>query len=627
MQSFYSSRRTRILAAAIGVICFALVLWLIVVWSVRTASRDLQQSASHKLSLYSQVLDSEIRRHQFLPFALARNKLILELFDQQHSPEQRDRVNRYLADVSQRTRASAVYLMDDKGLTLASSNWDQPLSYVGNNYSFRPYFKAALAGGAGNYFAVGATTGTPGLFLSYPVEIDGRIAGVVAIKVALDPLEQAWAEQSSEKVLVSDGNGVIIASSEPNWKFHTLTELGAEQRQQLRQSRQFMDYDLPPLGLTPARWLLTIADAVSVATPPKEPISSPFKDLGLGASYLVQQVELPGSAWRMHIFADMTPVARWLVNALAIFGPTVLALSLLIFYLIEHRFYTLERQEFQRRTLEEQEVRISERTAALQSSNQQLQREILERQRAEEVLRATQNDLIQASKLAALGQLSAGLAHELNQPLAAIRTFSASGQLLLERGHPDQACANFGRIQKLTERMAKLTSQLKSFARKSSGKTEPVSLARAVQQSLELVEQLIALSEVEVVVQLPEDELQVLADQLRLEQVLINLFSNGVDAMKNSPQRRLQVTAIADRQTVWLSVADSGGGIDETVLPQIFDPFFTTKEVGEGLGLGLSISYGIVRDWGGTLKARNTADGAEFTIELPRCQATEETET
>ena len=744
------SRRAHLAAITLGALVFAATLLLTIVWSINSAIGKLEQTSAHKLSLYQQILSSEVKRHEFLPYALARNQSILELIRDQHDERLVARVNRYLEEVSRKTSAAAVYVMNADGLTLASSNWRSAQSYVGHNYGFRPYFQSALGGKAGHYFAVGVTTFVPGLFLSYPIESGGRIVGVVALKLSLDSLETEWAGQPAEKVLVADSNGVIISSSEPNWKFHTLAPLPPRRIEELRRSRQFAGLDLPPLGLNKVSWLSGTGTVYHVDTLPRTPPLPQFHLLGLDFCYLATGTALPDSGWTLYLFSDMAPVEAGMINSLAIFGPTALAMALAAFYLIELRFYTRERRAYQARAkaeleasearkraviqstraalvtideigriesinptaehffglaasevegrsfkellfpdvhplidayleragggrgedftletrgrrrdgnaffidlivsdlfphagsrylatihnitkrkaaeenlhriLDEQEGRIRTRTAELETSNRQLQHEIVERERAEEVLRQAQDELIQAGKLAALGQMSTGITHELNQPLTAIRTFAASGRLLLERGQSAEAGDNFGRIEELTARMATLTTQLKVFARKSSGKRAPVSVAAAVRQALALVEHLITRNHVEVELDLPADEgVQVLADQLRLEQVLINLFSNAADAMKAVSRRRLQIAVAADDAHVQLRVADTGIGIDPQVLPQIFDPFFTTKAVGEGLGLGLSIAFGIIRDWGGTLAAENLETGARFTVTLP----------
>ncbi len=630
---FPKPQRAHLSAALLGALVFVATLALTVFWSLGAAVTSLERASIHKLDLYQQILSSEVKRHQFLPFALARNQQILELIGHQDDPRRVAEVNRYLEEVSRKTGAAAVYVMNVAGLTLASSNWDTAQSYIDHNYGFRPYFRAAVTGRSGHYFAVGITTSQPGLFLSYPIERGGRVMGVVALKLSLDPLEQDWATQPQEKVAVVDANGVVISSSEPRWKFRTLEPLAPEKRRELKVSRQFADLQLSPLGLQPVAWLAPYGSVYRVATLPQSPPPPKLHPLGLGFCYLASRTPLPDSDWTLYLFSAMTPVEEALANTLAFFVPTALALALVLFFLLEHRVQRRERLAFEarakaeleasqeqlQRTLDEQEERIRERTAELRASNRLLQHEIVERTRAETVLRQAQDELVQAGKLAALGQMSAGITHELNQPLAAIRTFAASGRLLLERGQPEQAVANFGRIQELTERMATLTNQLKAFARKSGGKQAPVAVAPAVRQALALVEHLTGPRQVELELELPAEELLVLADQLRLEQVLVNLFANATDAMKAAPQRRLRIAAEADSERVRLSVADTGGGVDPQVLPHIFEPFFTTKGAGEGLGLGLSIAFGIIRDWGGALTARNDAAGACFTIDLPRC--------
>ena len=748
---FSKPQRAHLTAVLLGALVFVATLALTVVWSLSTSVHSLGRASVHKLDLYQQILASEVKRHEFLPFALARNQEILELISHQRDPRRVAEVNRYLEEVSRKTGAAAVYIMNAEGLTLASSNWRDPQSYVGHNYAFRPYFRSAFRGRAGHYFAVGVTTSQPGLFLSYPIEQGGSVRGVVALKLSLDPLEQDWATQPQEKVAVVDASGVVISSSEPHWKFRTLQPLPPEKRRALEGSRQFADLQLSPLGLKQVAWLAPYGKIYRIATLPQSPPAPRLHPLGLGFCYLASHTVLPDSDWTLYLFSDLAPVEEALANALAFFVPTALALALVVFFLLEYRVQRRERQAFEarakaeleaseaqkraiiqntraalltidetgaiesinptaerffacaademrgrsvkelifepdhaaidryldhagpgrsadfsletrgrrrdgngffidmivsdlfpqqgyrylvtihnltkrkaaeehlRRNLDEQEERIRERTAELQASNRLLQYEIVERKRAETVLRQAQDELVQAGKLAALGQMSAGITHELNQPLAAIRTFAASGRLLLARGQADQAVANFGRIQELTERMATLTSQLKAFARKSSGKQGPVPVAQAVRQALALVEHLTGPRQVEVRLELPEEELLVLADQLRLEQVLVNLFANATDAMKAAPLRQLRIAAAGGGERVRLSVADTGGGVDPQILPHIFEPFFTTKGADEGLGLGLSIAFGIIRDWGGTLTARNDAEGALFTIELPRC--------
>ncbi len=746
MLFFNWSTKTRFFAATLGILLFLFILGLTAYLSISAELERLRQHGRQKLTLYGKILESELKRHQYLPLALAKNKNIIDFLNDLSDKARQPQLNRYLEEVTRQTDASAVYLMDVDGLTVASSNWQTPTSYVGHNYSFRPYFQEALKGQAGHYFAIGATTKTPGLFLSYPVVLADRSLGVVAVKVSMAPLEEAWARQGPEKVFLADANGVVFTSSEPRWVFRSLAPLSSAVRKQIRQGRKYLEMELSPLGLEKIR-MPGLEDIFHI--PPTSDAQG--RETGVGSYYLVQQLPLSGSPWNLHIATGLLPVASSLINALAISAPTALALLLLLFYLAEHRFYALELKEHQRRAqqeleasaaeqraiidhtraalltldphgniesfnptaehffgyredevrgqaldmlldnpepagpapwlalpgektrktftpetrgrrkngsvftldmtlsairlqrgdrylvtmhdisrlkaaekdliraLDEQEQRVRERTAELRTSNEQLRHEITERKRAESILRETQDDLIQASKLAALGQMSAGIAHELNQPLTAIRTFCASGRLLLQRKSYDQADANFARISELAARIGEISGHLKTFARKSSGQMAPVPLKPAITSALSLMEKGSDMDGVEIRVNLPPQEVCVLGDRIRLEQVLINLFSNALDAMKKVSARRLEIEAQLGEQTIHLRVRDSGSGISEQTLGQIFDPFFTTKEVGEGLGLGLSITYGIIKDWGGAVRARNhEGGGAEFVLELPR---------
>ena len=237
-------------------------------------------------------------------------------------------------------------------------------------------------------------------------------------------------------------------------------------------------------------------------------------------------------------------------------------------------------------------------------------------------LRAAENELTQAVKLAALGQMSAGIAHEINQPLAAIRSFADNAVVLLERGRPDAVRDNLAEIADLTDRMASITRQLKGFARRASGSLGPVSVQAAVGQALALLESRLRRDDVVVDVDLPAGPVWVMGEDVRLQQVLVNLIGNAADAMRTVPRRTLAIALALEGDDALLTVRDVGTGIAETDLPRLFVPFFTTKEAADGLGLGLSISHGIVEDFGGALTAANHPDGgAVFTIRLKRTES------
>jgi two-component system C4-dicarboxylate transport sensor histidine kinase DctB len=292
----------------------------------------------------------------------------------------------------------------------------------------------------------------------------------------------------------------------------------------------------------------------------------------------------------------------------------------LLFYLRQRRraiYASLAAKEALQQAHDELERKVAERTADLVAANEQLGREVAERQHTEQVLREAQDGLVQAGKLAVLGQMAAGITHELNQPLAALRTLSDNARLLLAKARTDDVRNNLALISQLTDRMAKITGQLKAFARKSPMHLGPVSVRRALGNVQALLEQRLRTERVAIVEEWSADDLEVLADANRLEQVLVNVVVNALDAMHETSVRRLEVSVRRHAGRVFIAVRDTGAGIAPEVLPRVFEPFVTTKEPGAGLGLGLAISAGIIRDFGGSLSAANRPQGgAEFTIEL-----------
>ncbi|MBY0299308.1 MAG: sensor histidine kinase, partial [Methylobacterium sp.] len=271
---------------------------------------------------------------------------------------------------------------------------------------------------------------------------------------------------------------------------------------------------------------------------------------------------------------------------------------------------------------EELERRVQERTQALTDANAQLRAEMEERQRAEAERERLGRELAQAGRLAALGQFAASMAHEINQPLAAIRTYADNAAILIRRGRVEDASANFSAIGRLTERIGGLTRQLKGFARRASGRREPVSLGHVVHNALEVVEVRVGAAGVTLDIALPDPAPIVLGDGPRLEQVVVNLLQNAIDAVAGRPAPRVAVRVTRAGPKAVLEVSDNGPGIPEEVRGQVFDAFFTTKA--DGLGLGLAISRGIVEECGGTLAAGNGETGAVFRIELVRAETAEE---
>jgi len=569
----------------IGLFVATGLVWQASRWTYAVELGSLVATGEERLTLYTGTLRGALSRYAYLPYVLARNSTVQDLIESGTFPDQ---VNQYLEALNQEAGSDALYVLDASGTTLASSNWREALSFVGQNYAFRPYFSAAKEGRQGRFFAIGATTGEPGFFMSYPVKRGDQFLGAVVVKVDLDPLQDDWRE-GGETVLVSDANGVLFLSSRNAWKYRSLTPLTIEQRENIRAGRQ---YGKEPLGLAPLQTATELGGARRIVRDEQD-------------SYLMLSRPIPGLDWTLFHLTPMAPV----LERTRTVATTGIILSLLILAL---GMYVRERRQKQ---LSRRKARDAE---AIQAVNLRLQEEIEEHRRTEQALRNTQAELVQSSKLAALGQMAAGIVHELNQPIAAMRTHAASGRLLLDRQDSAQARETFSSITKITEHMASITAQLKIFAHKTPRQSEPVLLQDCVNEALAMTEAMLTEAGIGVEACLPPTPVTVSGGRSRIEQVLVNLIRNSVDAMRKSSPGRMSLLVILDQQVVEITIADNGTGIDEKHLEELFNPFFTTKEVGKGLGLGLSISYRIVTDLGGTIRAINNPDGgASFIVRLP----------
>ena len=584
-------RRLAFLVAALTAVT-ALACWGAYRWAEVDARTALTLNGDQRLGLYASSIRNAVGRYDYLPFLVARDHEVLDLLDAP-SDALRDAVNRRLETANAAAGSAALYVVDRSGLALAASNWADPAqSFVGQTYDFRPYFRQAVEAGSGRYFGIGVTTGLPGYFLSHAVHLAERLVGVAVVKIDLEPLQRDWAA-GGERVLVTDENGIVFLSSHAGWKYHALRPLPDAVKARLAQTRQYDRSEVMPLGLHDGPVKENGARLVSL------PDSVPG---GSRRAYLMQELALPEFGWTIRFLSDLEPVKAQAAGAavLTAMGFLLLAAALALGW---QRRHALRLQQEARAMLER---RVEERTAELLTANR--------------VLREAQEELVQAGKLAALGQMSAALAHEINQPLAAIRTFVASTRLLAERGETAMVRDNLAMIGDLAERMAVLSGHLKDFARKGPARVEAVPVARTMDRALALLAPRLREEEVRVEQAIPSDA-HVRGDAVRLEQVFVNLLRNAADAMDGSDERRLTLTAARDAEGWEIRIRDTGTGIAEAHQFQLFDPFFTTKEVGQGLGLGLSLSYGIVRDFGGTLRAENNPDGgACFVVQLPEAQ-------
>lgn len=586
----------------------------------RLGIADLQATGLHRLDLYATSLEREIGKYAYLPGTLSLTPEVLDLLAGKGGEQATTRVNAYLEKLNERTGTLSIYVMDTQGKVLATSNWRRPDSFLGEDLSFRPYFRDALESGSGRFFGIGTTRGEPGYYLASALTDDNGTRGVAAIKVSLEQLEKSWTTVEAP-VLVADENGVVILSAVPAWKFATLRPLDDSTRAAFDHTQQYNRRALQPLGIKTLEDYDHGARLVRITASAPETVSV----YPVAGRFLEQSRTLPGTPWTLTVLSHLEQVDDLAQSRAALAAIGAACLCLLVIILNERRRHLRDRlaaREALQKAHDELERKVEERTADLSAANQQLQDEVGERIRAERTLRAAQDELVQAGKLAVIGQLSTGIAHELNQPLAALRTLSANAERFLARGDVDTTRTNLGRIADLVDRMGRITGQLRNFARKSSGQSAPVPLCHALDNALALLDPRIRRAGADIERSCPADEPVALCDSNRLEQVLINLIGNALDAMAEHPRPRLELSWECTDGVVRLHVRDHGPGLSDEAQAHLFEPFFTTKPAGDGLGLGLAISAGIIRDFGGSLHGANhPGGGAVFTLELPLAPA------
>ena len=577
---------------------------------------DLQATGLHRLDLYTASLEREIGKYAFLPGTLGLERDVLALLGQTGDDKLAPRVNAYLEQLNERAGTLSIYVIDTAGHVVASSNWRRADTYLGEDLSFRPYFREAMDSGNGRFFGIGTTRGEPGYYLASTLADERRTLGVAVIKVSLEQLEKSWSTVEAP-AMVSDENGVVILGSVADWKFTTLRPLDEATRSAFDQTQQYNRRALKPLGLKEIRELEHGARLVNIAKEGPEMVTV----YPVAGRFLAQSRPLPGTPWTLTVLSHLEQVDEIAQSRamLAVVGAAFLFMLGMSWN--ERRRHLKDRlaaREALQKAHDELERKVDERTADLSAANQLLQDEVAERIRAERTLRAAQDELVQAGKLAVIGQLSTGIAHELNQPLAALRTLSGNGVRFLERGDLKTTRSNLERIAQLVDRMGSITGQLRTFARKSSGELKTVALRQALDNTLALLEPRLRQSRAEIVRHGTLPEPCAHCDPNRLEQVLINLIGNALDAMEGRPAPCIELCCTTVGHLARLTVRDHGPGLTEEALSHLFEPFFTTKEAGVGLGLGLTISAGIIRNFGGTLSGANHPEGgAVFTLDLP----------
>jgi len=571
-------------------------------WAYQLTTESLRAAGAQRLEVYANSLENLLDKYDLVPRMLELDKDVVQLLEHPGDEDARNSVNEYLEGLNKKAESSNIYIVNLQGRTQAASNWRQRDSFIGDDVNFRPYIRNALRGHPGGFYGVGTTSLEPGYFYAHGIYKDGRMLGVAAIKVSIESQQRSWT-QGSDKVALVDANGVVFLSSDPEWKFKALKPLTANVRAELEQTRQYFAQSLPALSLAHDEPLANGNRLLAIRDGHTRPGTPPMM--------LAQTRSLSPREWTFIYLSDLD-AARGNASIAFLFALLGYGFLILLFMYWRQRV----------RAKDELERMVAERTASLARMTQDLSMEVDVRRQAEQQLQITQNELFQAGKLAVLGQMSASITHELNQPLTALRTMSDNAVLLFERGRMDDVRNNLKTISQVVARMGTITGKLKGFARKSNAELGPVSIHTSISNALVLVERRLQLEKITFQLRIDRADIYALCDSNRLEQVLLNLMTNAIDSMAGCEVRELLLTVCSKEGRVQIRVSDSGPGLTDEARQRLFEPFYTSKPQGEGLGLGLAISEQIIRDFGGSLKAEQASAGACFVIELKEAQET-----
>ena len=534
--------------------------------SARFTQSTLQR-AQLRLALYSGNMVSELQRNSIVPRLLASDA---ELIGALNSNDYKRTSQRLLSFVDE-IGAAAILLLDSDGLVVAATDRNR----LGETQRNLPHFREAARASQTVFTTHKHDMDVYDFAYSRKILSNNKPLGVIVVEVDLRKFQSAWAG-ISDAVIVAAAGGQILLATENSW-----VGLPEQEALALRSAPSAIDRAIQATQ----DWTVLSADAYMQ-----------------GKAVMRQALRVPFRGWNMVLFTTYGGI-RQRVNA-------VLALEIMGFSIfLALAFYQLSRQTLTRALFFQQE------SVDLRQLNIRLQREISERKKVEKNLEVAEQTLAQSSKLAALGEMSAAVSHELNQPLAAMKTYLAGAKLLLQRKRLEEALSSFQRIDDLIGRMSAITRQLKSYARKGGEELVPVDVRMAVNGALEIMEPQLKSRQISLSKTMPSAPVMILGDQLRLEQVVVNLLRNALDAISAVPTPEIELLLLGG-ETSSLTVRDNGEGISD--LDDLFEPFFTTKKPGDGVGLGLAISSGIITDLGGRLVARNSeTTGAVFEVTLP----------
>ncbi|MGH7021826.1 MAG: sensor histidine kinase [Brevundimonas sp.] len=586
--------RALVIVAAGLAAAAALAVWFAAQWIDDVARKQTDAAARDQAEKHARVLAGELQKFRLLPLVLSEYPDVHAVLAS-GAPNAIARLNGKLELLAQRTDAAAIYVISSEGDTLAASNWRQPGSFVGENFGFRPYFQGAMASGEAELFAVGSVTGRPGLFIARRIDDRGKALGVIVVKIDFAGLEAQWARENGRTAII-ESHGVVIITGHDSWRFRATRPTTALEKDEIRRTMQFGSLPLNRVDLSPD----TAGDLqFSAKDAPYRAAETP---VALSGAHLVHFEPVEPARARAAAGARLIVLSAIIVGALAF----------AIFWRLHMR--RLAQTDMQQ-VLEDE---VSLRTAELRQVNERLKSESQRRMAADGRWRAAREELAQANRLSLIGQVTTGVAHEINQPIAAIRACAENTGRLLDRNDMDRAKSNLGNIVELVDRVGKITAEMRRFARRGTPAIQAVNLNEAIEGALLLISDGLRAAGVTLSRNSPADDIRVTADRIRLEQIIINLVQNALEALHETPSPGIAIDVEEDTAgAVRVTVHDNGPGFRGDIAGTLFTPFVTSKP--EGLGLGLGIARDIAREFGGSLKtAPSRLGGAAFCITLRR---------
>ncbi|MBU1334980.1 MAG: two-component sensor histidine kinase [Alphaproteobacteria bacterium] len=598
--------RRHLVFGTLGLLAVTLIAWFAFETTLNARIHDSREQAQRRLALFERTLEAIIERFHYLPVAISQARETRAALANPDDAAAVEAANGFLSKLNETAGAGEIFLMENNGAVVAASNWWTLTSLVGTNYSFRPYFAEALRLGRAEYYAFGISTNVPGYFLSQRVDGPDGPLGVAVTKINLGEIEAAW-WRSGELIGIVDVNDVVILSTRPDWRYRPLQSISRARIESISSQQRYGENGVDNTGIITDRWFSRGAEFALLAG--NDPETSGY--------FILQELRLPKHGWQLIAFTPLAPLYGGAWTAAAAAGLGAAALLLIVVLLVQRRRIIAQRLADHERL----EQRVAERTEDLHIANAALREEIADRIRAENAQREAQAGLVQAAKMASLGQALAGVAHEVSQPVAALTTHIASARLVAAQKQDADIGSILSTMDRVVDRLAALTGHLKTFARKETRIEMQADLGAVLANALDLVDHKLRAFGIDVEYTRHRGQLLVTGNPVHLEQVFINLIANAADAMEHTAIRVLSIGIRAKGRNVEVAVSDTGSGIPEGELANLFDPFYSTKEAGRGLGLGLSISYGLVRDIGGAITVASVpGKGSTFTVRLPLTQ-------